>query len=1235
MSESNNEPKVTQVTDDSTNIKSKEKSSKKSSKTTSSEDGEKKKKKKSKKPKSSNEEGSTDSGLATPDAKGEDKPKKTKSKKKSKKDDSTTAVEGETKEKKKKSKSKKDTTKSSSSDNTPATLEEGETKPKKSKAKKEKKTKESSVDPTTPVPEEKPKKTKTKQERKKTNAPAASDGAVNSPEEIPEAINNIEIPRETFDESHNAPTGGKQIEVKDGLKLHGRVDYGTKGTKVDVLTNHILLARGDDVTNSQHAETDPWWKSAFIYAYHIDFITPVAPESKGPRKPPPPAPLSKPKKFELIDALFHEDETLFKYKDRIAFNGEETLYSHVPLEEFTLFKGCWDVSNKQKNKIKIAPSQSDVYNLTELTSQIILKFVSKVNLSDIYKGTLNRDPEFQEAKMSAPEKTVLLSLLGVKFLQTKDPIFQLQGNKFFIFNKHAITTPFQMGAYLMHGFTVSLRYTYGAVLLNIVNVCLPFYKHTKYLPNDAKFNENSKTKYSLLDWIIECYIQDKESRGQKFTGKVTSNDINFFIDKNRDIKELLKGLKVNRPYINYSVDADGKSKEPSKMIKPKGIVGFVRETANSLKFRAFPSAINNTAPKDDEKEIMINTNSYFEKKYKIKLQYPDVKLVSLGGRNVVPAECLSIIPGQKLKGQVRDEVAVINFTALRPVDKFKAITNLALPSIRDALTTEEERAKAPHDTSYSFLRVPSRVIDAPVVQFKSSTVEYTDKPFGAKAVNGKNRNEETKGNWDLIGHKFINSPENTVNLRAVFVNDSDRTPPVSVMEELKKSLTKFAKDVESVGVKFDVSADPILINDFGAPQKKFVGGGSRGGGRGGRGGRGRGRGGFGGRGEAIFELSPGEEALDHLLQKVPENTYIVYVLNRGSNSDVYNRLKYLSDLKYGVINSCVVWNKFKKNSTQYNVNVVMKMNLKMEGINHSLSKEDATLLIDEITGLPFMILGADVTHYPEEDQNSIAALVASFDDKFAQFPGDYLLQNEPGEEMIAGIGSLLRDRLVLYQKHNNGKLPPKILFYRDGVSEGQFTHLVNIEVKNLKEAVKKVGTSLNKGAPYNPPMTVLAVVKRNHIRFMPLQQNALNEKGEVAAVQTMGNVMAGTVVDRGVTSSAHFDFFLQSQQALEGTGVPCHYWCIYDENQYSSDYLQQVTHSLCYIFGRSSTSIKVASPVYYADLLCDRSAQFFKANFALANFEFSKVRKNKDDVIPGAKLLPPVSNKVKDLMYYI
>ena len=1047
----------------------------------------------------------------------------------------------------------------------------------------------------------------------------------------PTQVNGIPIPEEAFDLTHLEGTGEKPSNKPDEFKIHGRVDYGTRGTKVDVLTNQILISAGDDVTNYKHSEADPWWRSAYIYTYHIDF---KPPEKKGPRRGPPQA-LSKPKKYELLDALFHEDETLFKYKDRIAFNGEETLYSHVPLEEFTLFKGCWDVSNKQKKKISVVGLQKGKDEpVNELASQIVLKFASKVNLSDIYKATLNQNPEEQENKMTAPEKTVLLSLLGVKYMQSDDPIFQLQGNKFFIYNKDAVAMPFQMGAYLLHGFTVSLRYVYGAVLLNTINVCLPFYKHTKYLPGDPKFSENAKTPYTLMDWIIECYEANNAFRGYRTKGPVTSSELNTFIERNRELKDLVRGLKVYRPYINYSVNPDGSPKPPKKM-QPKGIVGFARETAASLKFKALPSDVENAkAPRPGEREIMISTEQYFAKKYNIKLKYPDVKLVSLGGRNVVPAEALIIVPGQKLKGLIRDENTVKDFTALRPIDKFRAITNLALPAVRNALSPEEQDAKAPHDSPYTFLKVPSRIIDAPVVQFKDSTVKYVDKPFGTKE--GKTFHEETKGNWNLKNHKFVSPPAEEWKLRAIYINDNERAPPASVLEDLKNSLNKFKTDVATVGVRFDTSGAPILINNFGPPERKVIGGGGRGGsGRGGRGGRGGGRGGRAPRGEVVYEISPGEQKLCQLLKTIPPKTYLLFILNSANNSGVYNRLKFLADLTYGVLNNCVVWSSFRKNSTQYNVNVVMKMNLKLQGVNHTLSEEDISYLKDKDTGLPFMVLGADVTHYPEKDQNSIASLVGSFDSQFAQFPGDYMLQSEPGEEIISGIGNLIRDRLKLYQQHNGGKLPPKVLFYRDGVSETQFSQVVKIEVKNLKLALKRFGAELGKDPKYNPSLTTIAVVKRNQIRFMPLQENALNEKGELVAVQSMGNVMPGTVVDRGITSSAHFDFFLQSQQPLKGTGVPCHYWCIYDENMFNSDYLQRVTHSLCYLFGRSSTSIKVASPVYYADCLCERGAQFFKANFDVAKHEFAKERGGKSDAIPAAKLLPPIHDNVKNVMYYI
>lgn len=356
-----------------------------------------------------------------------------------------------------------------------------------------------------------------------TPAPAATLSAVK--------WKDIQICKETFDltsvESENPGVSHSNEEYK----IHKRIDYGTKGTKVDVCTNHVLLAPGDDVPLDKDTSLpDAWWRSAFIYTYHIDFLPPL--KGAQPRGAPP-FTLSKPKKIQLLKTLFLEDQTLNKYQDRISFNGEDTLYSHIPLEEFTLFDGCWGGSQRNE-KTTLSKGLQNLPN-----AQIRLKYTAKIALGDIYKDTLSKDPEKQETKMASDHRSALLSLLGAKFLQTSDPIFQLQGNKFFIFNKDTHAVPFSIGGYLMSGFTVSLRYAYGSVLLNTINVALPFFKHTKYLPGDPRFNENEKERYTLMDWLVECYHQENSRKGVRGSKSPTARELNFFFDGNFNFKKLV------------------------------------------------------------------------------------------------------------------------------------------------------------------------------------------------------------------------------------------------------------------------------------------------------------------------------------------------------------------------------------------------------------------------------------------------------------------------------------------------------------------------------------------------------------------------------------------------------------------------------------------------------------------------------------------------------------------------
>jgi eukaryotic translation initiation factor 2C len=67
------------------------------------------------------------------------------------------------------------------------------------------------------------------------------------------------------------------------------------------------------------------------------------------------------------------------------------------------------------------------------------------------------------------------------------------------------------------------------------------------------------------------------------------------------------------------------------------------------------------------------------------------------------------------------------------------------------------------------------------------------------------------------------------------------------------------------------------------------------------------------------------------------------------------------------------------------------------------------------------------------------------------------------------------DLLKAFRSKNN-RLPQRILFYRDGVSEGQFRKVMDEEVTKLRKAFKG-------GYGDNPPkLTFIIVQKRHHTR---------------------------------------------------------------------------------------------------------------------------------------------------------
>lgn len=252
----------------------------------------------------------------------------------------------------------------------------------------------------------------------------------------------------------------------------------------------------------------------------------------------------------------------------------------------------------------------------------------------------------------------------------------------------------------------------------------------------------------------------------------------------------------------------------------------------------------------------------------------------------------------------------------------------------------------------------------------------------------------------------------------------------------------------------------------------------------------------------------------------------VCVVLGSDDTHRYNNLKILADTEFGIHTVCVLRAKALKPrmdggfDPQYMGNVGLKWNLKAGGGNHGIADpvdilKQATMVVGfDVTHPTNMPSGVDPDHLP-----SIAAIVSSIDNEYAQWPSHHWNQ-QTRREMASPehLSAAFIERLELWRKHNK-KLPDNVVVFRDGVSEGQFSQVLKLEVPMMREAFKK----LYKGAP--PKLTVVVAVKRHQTRFYVTQPNADRNQ----------NTLSGTVVDRGVTHARYWSFYLQAHAALQGT----------------------------------------------------------------------------------------------------
>ncbi|KAG9302445.1 hypothetical protein G9A89_000579, partial [Geosiphon pyriformis] len=293
----------------------------------------------------------------------------------------------------------------------------------------------------------------------------------------------------------------------------------------------------------------------------------------------------------------------------------------------------------------------------------------------------------------------------------------------------------------------------------------------------------------------------------------------------------------------------------------------------------------------------------------------------------------------------------------------------------------------------------------------------------------------------------------------------------------------------------------------------------------------------------------------------------------NTGEQLYAEIKRVSDTVIGIATQCIQARHMMQAKKQYCGNVGLKMNVKLGGMNWFLGSNDIPFISDR----PTIVMGADVTHSNPNNpaSPSIATLCATMDAKASRYAASIRCQTAKSD-IISDLADMVRELLKNFYQ-TCGRKPERILFYRDGVSEGQFAQIMEGEIKAIKVACQSLDIT------YRPTITFVIVQKRHHTRFFPIIGKDADRTG---------NCLPGTVVETMIIHPFEFDFYLQSHAGLQGTSRPTHYHVLWDENEFDPDSLQTLTYYLTYTFARCTRAVSLVTPVGYAHLLCRRARYY-------------------------------------------
>jgi eukaryotic translation initiation factor 2C len=401
--------------------------------------------------------------------------------------------------------------------------------------------------------------------------------------------------------------------------------------------------------------------------------------------------------------------------------------------------------------------------------------------------------------------------------------------------------------------------------------------------------------------------------------------------------------------------------------------------------------------------------------------------------------------------------------------------------------------------------VPARLIENPEVQYANGKV-----------------NPGTSGRWDLRGKKFVSPNAMPLTSWAFVVTENCIDKP-----SLENFIRVFTQTYQNHGGR--IESKPLT---FVMPRGKQ-------------------------HHEMVEEVYMGTGKAN---KATPQ---IIFFVLRDRTAWIYERMKKNADCRWACLTQMMQVDHVRKAQPQYCSNVCMKVNSKLGGQTSRIPSQGAASAFFKV---PTMMIGVDVSHAAAgSNAASMAAMCFSMDKDAATYVATCETNGHRVEILTpVNIRSMMPDVIKMWCQKNK-TTPQHVFYFRDGVGEGQFSHVLEWEIDEVRRAFEEAMGKV-------PKITVIIATKRHQIRIFP-------EKGD-----KNGNPLPGTLVEREVTHPFHYDFYLCSHVAIQGTARPCHYHVIHDEIGMQPDDLQRMIYHQCYQYARSTTPVSLHPAIYYAHL---------------------------------------------------